>query len=211
MTDAGPGGGPQFGDGPPRLFLRERFAVPAFFVLQEGDAGPLEGLGEDDQGLGTQADRGEHLEHFFDVVPIDFLGAPSEGLEALLVSVEVVAKGCGLALAETVDVHNGDQVVQLMMAGQRSGFPHRAFRAFAVAEQNVCAVVEAVHPAAQGHADPHTEPLAERAGRYVHKRQARRRMALEVRPKLAELEQVLHREKTGFSPSRVKEGCSMAF
>ena len=185
--------------------------MPAFFVLKERDAGPLEGLGEDDQGLGAQADRGEHLEDFFDIVAIDFLGAPAEGLEALLVSVEVVAKGGGSLWPRRLTSTMAIEVVQLMIAGQRSGLPHRAFRAFAIAEQNIGAVVQAIHPGAQGHADPHAQPLAERAGRYVHKRQARRRMALEVRPELAELEQVLHREKTGFSPSRVKEGCSMAF
>ena len=211
MADARLGGGPQFGDGAGGFFLREGFAVPAFFVLEEGDASALKGLGEDNQGLGAQADGSEDLEDFLGIVPIDFLGAPAEGLEAFFVGVEVVAQGGRLALAETVDIHDGDEVVQLMMAGQGSGFPDRAFGAFPIAEQDVCAVVQAVQAGAQGHADPDAEPLAERAGRYVHKGQARRRMPLEVGPELAELEEVLGGEKTGLGPGGVKQRGGMAF
>ena len=65
-----------------RLRLSKRLAVPAFLVLDEGDACALKGLGEDDQRLGAQADGGQHFENLLQVVPVNLLRAPAEGLEA---------------------------------------------------------------------------------------------------------------------------------
>ena len=211
MADAGLGGGLQFRNRAGGLFLGKRFAVPPFLVLQERDAGPLQSLGQDDQRLRAQAHRGQHFGDFLQVVPVNFLGAPAEGLEALLVRAEVVAKRGGLALAEPVHIHNRHEVVELVDARQRSRFPHRALRAFAVAEQDISPVVQIVEPRAQRHADPHGQALAQRAGRHIHERQARRRMAFQVAAELAELEQFLHREQPRLRPGRVQQRRGVAF
>ena len=211
MADAGFGGGLQFGNRAGGFFFRERLAVPSFLVLEERDAATLQGLGEDDQRLVPQADGGEHFEDLIEVVPVNLLRAPAKGLEALLVGVQVMAQRGGLALAEPVHVHHRNQVVQVVEARQRGRFPHRALGAFAVAEQDVGAVVQVVEPRAQRHADADAQALAQRAGRHVHERQARGRMAFEVAAELAELEQVLHREQPGLGPGRVEQRRGVAF
>ena len=171
----------------------------------------LQSLGEDDQRLVAQAHGGQHFEDLLQVVPVNLLRAPAEGLEALLVGVEVVAERGGLALAEPVHIHHGNQIVQLVSARQRSRFPHGAFRAFAVAEQDIGAVVQVVQPRAQRHADADAQALAQRAGGDIHERQARGRMAFEVAAELAELEQFLHREEPGLGPGRVQQRRGVAF
>ena len=142
---------------------------------------------------------------------VNLLRAPAEGLETLLVRRHVVAQRGGLALAEPVHVHNGNQVVQVVDARQRGRFPHRALGAFAVAEQDISAVVQVVEPRAQRHADADAQALAQRAGRHIRKRQARGRMAFEVAAELAELEQVLHREQPGLRPGGVQQRRGVAF
>ena len=185
--------------------------MPPFLVLQEGDAGAFHGLGQDDQRLRAQAHRGQHFGDFLKVMAVNFLRAPAEGLEAPLVGAKVAAQRRGLALAEPVDIHNRNEVVQVVDARQRCRFPHRAFGAFAVAEQDIGPVVQIVHLRAQRHADPHGQSLAQRAGRHVHKRQARRRMAFEVAAELAELEQIFHGKQPGLRPGRIQQGRRVAF
>ena len=55
---------------------------------------------------------------------VDYLRAPAKRLEALFERLKVVAQRSGLALAQAVHIHNGDQVVELVQAGQRGGFPN---------------------------------------------------------------------------------------
>lgn len=49
-----------------------------------------------------------------------------KGLTTLLVDVQLVLQWGRVTLAQAVDVKNGDEVVQLVDAGEGHGLPHRA-------------------------------------------------------------------------------------
>lgn len=98
--------------------------MPVILVLQERDAGALVSLGENAEGLIIEADAAEHFENFLNIVAvIQRLDAPAERLETLAINADVMAEGGGLALAEAVDVHNGDEILELIDARERCGFP----------------------------------------------------------------------------------------
>ena len=179
----------KLGDGFGGFVLGKRFAVPAVLVLQERNAGAFVSFRDDGQRLVVQTHAAQHFENFLDVVAVHILDAPAERLEPFAIDADVVAERGGLALAETVRIHDGDEIVQLVNAGERGGFPDRAFGEFAVAEQDVGVVIEIVQPRGQRHADADAEALAERAGGHIHKRQPRGGMAFEVAAELAQLQQ----------------------
>ena len=118
---------------------------------------------------------------------VHFLHAPAKRLEPVAVHVDVMAECGGLALAEAVGVHDGDQIIQLVHPGQRSGFPDSAFGDFTVAHEHVGVVIQLVLAGGQRHARAHPETLTKRAGGHVGKGQTRRGMAFEVVAKLAQL------------------------
>jgi hypothetical protein len=92
--------------------------MPTLFVLDERNASAFERFGENDQRLIAEADRGEDFDDFVHVVAIDFLGAPAEGFESLFVSGNVMTESSFLALTKPVGIDNGDQVVELVYAGE---------------------------------------------------------------------------------------------
>ena len=94
-------------------------------------------------------------------------------------------------LAQAVDVDDRDQVVEPFPAGVLEGLPHRALGELGVAAQAPDAVRQAVEPrAGDGDADGDRQPLAERAGGDVGRRDARGGMPLEPRAEPAEGEQL---------------------
>ena len=177
--------------------------MPALQVLKKGNPAALQSLGEDHQGLVAQADGGEHFEDLVEVVPVNLLSAPAESFEALLVHRKVMAQHGRLALAEAVHINHRYQIVEVVVARQCRRFPHGTLGAFAVAQQDVSAVVQIVQPRAQSHADADAQTLAQRTGGHIDKWEARSRMAFEVVAELAQLEQFLHREQSGLSPCGV--------
>ena len=179
--------------------------MPPILVLRERNAGPFERLGQDHQRFVPQPDRGQHLENFIHVVAVNLLGAPPERLESFLVNIQIVAESGCLALAETVHVHDGDKIVELVDAGERRGFPDRAFGDFTIAEQHVGSVIQLVQARTQRHAHAHAQALAERTGRHIHERQPGSGMSFKIAPDLAQLEQFLRREKAGLGPGRIQQ------
>ena len=97
------------------------------------------------------------------------------------------------------------EIIQLIDAGERCCFPNGAFGAFAVAEEDVGAIIQLVEPRAQGHAHTDAKALAKRTGRNIHERKPRRGMTFEVAGQLAKREQMFAREKPEFSPGRIKQ------
>ncbi len=205
VPDTGLGGGLQFRYRPGRFLFRERPTMPAFLVLSERDPLALQSFRQDDQRLGAQPDRGQYFQDFLQVMPVNLLCAPAESLEALLVHVETVPECGWLALAKPVDIHQSDEIVQLINAAQRSSFPHPALGALTISHQNIGAVIQLVESRAQRHADAGAQSLSEGACRHVHERQARCRMAFEVAAELAKLEQFLRREKPRLGPGRIEQ------
>ena len=139
-------------------------------------------------GWSFKPDAVQDLDDFLDVVAVNFLDAPAKRLEPVAIHVNVMTERRGFALAEAVRVHDGDQIIQFVISGERRRFPDRALGDFAVAEQDVGVVIQIIQPRGARHADADAETLAERAGRHVHEREARRGMAFEFAVQLPERE-----------------------
>ena len=185
--------------------------MPAIFVFQEVDALALEGAGDDGDGLVFDF-RGEieRFEDVFQIVAVNLIGLPAEGGEAAGVDGGVVLVHGGVALAQAVDVHQSDQVVELVVTGKGGCFPHRSFRGLAIAHENIDAVAGPVVLGGPGHARAHTQPLAQRAGGYGRRSEARGGMAFELAAQLAERQQLLGGKQPGLSPGGVENGGGVA-
>ena len=177
--------------------------MPAFPVLDLGEAAALEGPGQDDRrllpaevsGLGQgPVDRG-------DVVPVDDEGPGPERGHAAAVGLGVPAVLGGAALAEPVDVDDGDQVGQLVVRGLVEGLPDRALGHLAVAAQDPDPVRQFVQVlAGQRDANAVGQPLAERAGGHVDPGQDRGGMTFQPR---AEPPVAGHQLLVGDDPDRL--------
>ena len=98
-------------------------------------------------GLSSRPTPPSTSDNFLDVVAVNVFHAPAERFKPVAINADVMAERRGLALAEAVRVHDGDQIVQLVIAGERRGFPDGAFGDFAVAEQDVGVVIQLVEHA----------------------------------------------------------------
>ena len=116
-----------------------------------------------------------------------------------------------LALTEAIDVDDRDEVVQLVSARERRGFPDAAFGAFAVAEQDVGVVIKLIETRIQRHADADAQSLSQRTAGDIDERQARCGMSFEIVAEFAQFGQFADRHNTVFRPSRVEQGRGMAF
>ena len=175
------------------LGLLERLAVLAGLVLHGLDAGALLGPGDHRGGPAVrQLSLAVGRVHGLNVVSVDRDGLPAEGPRALGVGLEVPAVHGLAGLAETVHVHDRDQVVELPEGGVVEGLPHRALRHLAVAAEDPGSggrVVQALGRQGQAHA--HRQALAERAGGGVHPGEHRGGMPLDAAAQLAEAEELV--------------------
>ena len=105
-----------------------------------------------------------------------------------------------LTLAKAICINNRNEVAQLVKAREVRRFPDRAFRDFAVAQQNVSAVIQLVLFCRERHADTDAETLAERTRRHIRKREARRGMTFEIISELAQFQKFGDGNKTIFRP-----------
>ncbi len=104
-------------------------------------------------GLSSRPTPLKHFDNFLDVVAVNVFHAPAERFKTVAINFDVMAERRGFALAETVRVHDGDQIIQFVNARERRGFPNGAFGDFAVAEQDVSVVIQLVQPRGERHAD----------------------------------------------------------
>jgi len=92
-------------------------SVPVVLILNADKVPSFEGFA--DQGgrlslvvLGVI----ESLDEFFDVVTVNNDSTETERFSARSIELEIVLEGGGLALSKPVDVKDGDQVVELVVA-----------------------------------------------------------------------------------------------
>ncbi len=116
-----------------------------------------------------------------------------------------------LALAETVRVHDADEIIQLVNTRERRGFPDGALGDFAVAHQDIGVVIQFILTRGERHADADAESLTERTRRHIGEREARRGMTFEVVAELAEFREFADGDKTIFRPRGVKQRRGVAF
>ena len=171
-----------------RHVRRQGLAVPAVLVLDLGESLALDRLGDDHarlvgvgQGLAERAVDGR------DVVAVDHDREAAEGLDPAPVGVEAPAVLGLAALAEPVDVPDGGQVAELVVAGLVHRFPDRTLGQLGVAAQNPDVERQLVQVLTrQRHADADRKALAERAGRDIDPGDHGGRVALEAGAELAE-------------------------
>lgn len=178
-------------DGLLGLVFGHRLAVPVLLILDAGDALALERAGKDHQGpVQLAVGEREGVVDRRDVVAVYDHGSGTEGLDPGGVGVQVPAERGLAPLAQSVHIHEGDQVRQLVVGGGGEGLPHGALGELAVPGQDPDAVRGLLQVlAGQRDADPIGQPLAERAGGDVHPGQHRGGVALET---LVEASVALH-------------------
>ena len=167
----------ELGNGPFGHLGREGLAVPVLPVLHLGGAAALDGARQyDGRPLAAEvAGLGQGLVDRRDVVALDLEHPGAERLRPAPVGVQVPAEVGGTALAEPVDVDDGDQVGQLVVGGLVERLPHRPLGHLAVAAQHPDPVRQLVQVfAGQRDADAVRQALAERSGGHVHPGQTRR-------------------------------------
>ncbi|HEY7599857.1 MAG TPA: thiamine pyrophosphate-dependent enzyme, partial [Candidatus Limnocylindrales bacterium] len=190
-----------------RLGVVEWLAVLAGLVLDRLHAAALQ-RARDDRGrpLADRLRLRVGALDLLDVVAVDGDRVPAERREPLDVGVEDPAEHRLARLAEAVDVDDRGQVVEPLPGGVLDRLPHRALGHLAVAAQAPDPVRQAVEPlAGQRDAGGDREPLAERAGGDVGRRDAGRGVALEPRAELAEGQQLLVVDPPGGLEHRVVE------
>ena len=122
-------------------------------------------------------------------MPVNHQRLPAKAGPSGSITLHVMLQHGGIALTESIDIHNGTEVIQAMMAREFSRFPYGSFNRFSIAHQDVGSVVELVDEfCIQGDTDTNWKALPQRTRCHIDKRQARRRVAFEVGRQRSELE-----------------------
>jgi hypothetical protein len=182
--------------------------MPAGLVLHKAHAFALDGVGQNHDrlaagGAGLRECRNELLH----VVPVRVHNLPSK---------TCVFVGERLYLHHVFDpsidlqaiaVDDGDDVVEVVVAGLHSGFPDLALLLFAVAHEAEYFVLPAVDARGQSHADGDAEALAKRAGRNFNTGQPEPvGMPLKWRMEFAQCDCIVERTKAREAERYVKRG-----
>jgi len=184
----------------------DRLAVPAVPALDQGHALALDGAGENHgRAPGGRGGFLERTQDCPDVVTVDDDGMPAEGLPPVPVRRHVVAPLRRAALAESVHVGDGAQVVEPVAIRDLGRLPHRALCRLAVADQHVGTVVRADAAGVERDADRGANALTQRSGRHVDERQARRGVPFEIAVDPPQLQEIVRRHESRLGPGRVEQ------
>ncbi len=196
-----------------RLLGVEGLPVPALLVLEERDALPLHGLGDDDRGPLRLPRLAERVVDRGEVVAIDDDRLAAERLHPRGVRVHVPFELGRASLAEAVDIEDRREVRKALVARMVEALPDRALGELAVARQGPHVEGRAQGPLrGQRLADRDGQTLAERAGGDVGPRQDRCGVAFEPAADLAERHELGVVDRAGRPEHRVVErrGVSLA-
>ena len=162
--------------------LLKGLAVPVHLVFDERHSLALQGAREDDGGTVLCLRRlVECVQERLDVVPIHWQRVPPEAAPPSAVGLDVVLQEGGIALAETVDIDDRAEVIELKMHCQLGRFPVGALDGFAISHQDIGAGAGMIQALGiQRDPDAGRQALAQRAGGHVHEIQPRSRMAFQV-------------------------------
>ena len=104
----------------------------------KADAVPLIGAGDNREGAAARgASVIERAHYRRQIVAIDDLGGPALGLEFATVNFHIVLVHGWLALAESIDIGEHNEIVQAVMSCEFRRFPDVSFGQFSVARQHV--------------------------------------------------------------------------
>jgi len=189
-----------------RVGVLERLAVLVGLVLDRGDARALLGAGED-HGRAVGPERlCIGLVDCLEIVAVDLLHVPAAGLGAGRQRGGVPLVHGRAALAEPVDVDDGNEVVEAGVPRLLEGLPHRSLGELGVAAEHPDPEVRGLQPGAgERDSDRDRQPLAERAGGDVDPGDLRGRMTLQARAEFAEGEELLVVDRAGHLVHAVEE------
>ena len=187
--------------------------MPAVFVLDLAEALALDGARDHDRGLaGGLARLLQCLIDLLQIVAIDHDGAASERLDPVPVMVGLPFVFGRAALAEPVDIEDGGEVRQPVVAGLVESLPDGALRQLAVAGKCPHVIGQLVQLAAgEGDADCDRQSLPQRAGGDIDPGQRRRGMALQARTELAKGQHLVVGDHTDRLEDGVEQRRRMAF
>src|SRR5581483_9409969 len=115
-------------------------------------------------------------------VPINAQYSPAEGFPAGFVDFEFPLQHSRLTLAQPIDVDGRTEIVEAVESRPLRSLPYRAFRRFAVAHQNINALIRILELfRINGDSRSNRQALTQRTGRYVHERQAGSGVAFQIR------------------------------
>ena len=186
--------------------------MPAVLVLDLAESLPLDGARDHDGRLaGRLARLLQGLVDLLHVVAIDDDGAATEGLDPVAIDIGLPFVLGRSPLAEPIDIEDGGEVREPVVAGFVEPFPDRPFRQLAIAGESPDVVGQLVELAA-GECDPDRDgqPLAQRPGRHIDPGKNRRRMALEPRSKFPEGQQLIVADHPNRLEDGVEQGRGMA-
>ncbi len=209
----------ELGHRPHILVGRETTTVVFGAPLHEGDALPLDRVGDDrDRSPVTPRRLVERTQDVDHVVAVHLDDAPSEGrplgdqlARDLRWEASVGAVARPAVLLQLVVVDDRDQVVEAVAGRRHGGLPDLALLALAVAEHHVRPHVEAAEARPEGHPHGGRDAHAERPAGHVEPGQAGHvGVALEARAGRVERLQLLDREVAAQRHRRVEPDGGMA-
>src|SRR4051794_38155565 len=116
--------------------------MPSFTILKKRDALALERTRHDHRWAAFHClcsiQGGQNL---FKVVSIYRAHLPTKRGKPLGIDFNIMVIHRSLTLPETIDVNNGNEIIQLVIRRERRSFPDAAFGNFSVAEQDVHSVI----------------------------------------------------------------------
>ena len=186
--------------------------MPAILVLDLAEAFALDGPGDHDGRLaGGLAGLAQRLVDLLHVVAVDDDGSAAKGLDPITVDIGFPFVFGWAALAKPVDVEDGGEIRELVIARLVEALPDRPFSQLAIAGQRPDVIRQLIELATgERHADPDRQPLAERPGRHVNPGQHRCGVTLKPRTEFAEGEQLVITDNANRLEDSVEQGRGMA-
>ena len=119
--------------------------MPALFIFDKRHSFALFGSRQDGRGL-TLDPFGffEGLQDFFEFVSVDDDRMPTKAAEFFLVGFNVGSVHGFLTLSQAVSIDDADQIIQLVVSGQRCRFPNSTLSAFTIPHQHESPIVHLI-------------------------------------------------------------------
>ena len=147
--------------------------MPVHLVFNLREVFPFEGLHEDSRRhVSGRLGSMESLTELNHIMSIDNHRVEPKALQSLAVLFHIMLQRCWVTLAQSVDVKDGAKVVELVEACKVESLPDVALHRLPVPNEAVSAVGRLVKVLGTvGHACSNAEPLPQRSGSHIDKRQ----------------------------------------
>ena len=142
--------------------------MPSGIVFHEGNALALDRLGQDHSGLALHGlGLCECSLNGFEIMAVDLDDVGTKGGELLIQRLGGHNIAGAAVDLQAVDVHDGAEVIELILGSGHEGFPNLTFGHFAVAQDGIDAVILVLYLTGQSHADSNGDALTQRTGGHI--------------------------------------------